>query len=147
MGKRLHVHKKHVIEYAGDFFNWKFSEFQELLETLCCDTTPHSSEFPDDWEVTKKEYKRALDALKEAKNGAKEVTFKPLNEYENECIFDVEDEILPLLHKIYPDDIVKNVLNEGFDLKEKALNQIVEDMQYIYDNADENQEYIYFSCF
>lgn len=137
MGKRLHVHKKHVIEYAdGQFFNWKFNEFQELLETLCCDTSPCASEFPDDWEVSKEEYKRVLDALKEAKNGAKEVTFKPLYDSESECVFGVEDEILPLLHDIYPDD-----------LEEEALNKIVEDMQYIYDNADENQEYIYFSCF
>ena len=132
MGKRLRVHKKHVIEYADrEFFNWKFQEFQELLEGLGCDTSPCAYDAPDDWEVDKDDFERALDILKKAKNGAKVV-----HDADSDCDYDVEKKIMPLIHDVYPND-----------LKEEALNKIVEDMQYLYDNADKETGYIYFSCF
>ena len=63
MGYRLHVCKMYKVEYAmGDAFNYKSMEFHNLLSA--CDVEYSGDEFDSDFEVSKKEWRKAIDKLK-----------------------------------------------------------------------------------
>ena len=63
MGYRLHVCKMYKVEYAmGDAFNYKSMEFHNLLSA--CDVEYSSDEFDSDFEVSKEEWRKAIDKLK-----------------------------------------------------------------------------------
>lgn len=140
MGMRLHVHKKHVIEYADiEAFNYKYNDFQYLLDTLGCSTTPDVSDFPDSFEVDEGEYKRALNALKTIKEHPElaEITIEPLNENESEVRLDVSEEIMDEVDGCYSDQKTPR----------EKLDQLIEDMQGFYDAADKTDGYLHFDAF
>jgi len=63
MGYRLHVCKLYKVEYAmGDAFNYKSMEFHNLLSA--CDVEYSGDEFDSDFEVSKEEWRKAIDNLK-----------------------------------------------------------------------------------
>ena len=63
MGYRLHVCKMYKVEYAmGDAFNYKRMEFHNLLSA--CDVEYSGDEFDSDFEVSKEEWRKAIDKLK-----------------------------------------------------------------------------------
>ena len=63
MGHRLHVASKYKVEYAlGDGFNYKVSEFHDLLASLGAVYTGDS--WDDDFEVSKSDWQQAIDKLK-----------------------------------------------------------------------------------
>ena len=63
MGYRLHVCKMYKVEYAmGDAFNYKSMEFHNLLSA--CDVEYSGDEFDSDFEVSKEEWRKAIDKLK-----------------------------------------------------------------------------------
>ena len=63
MGYRLHVCKMYKVEYAmGDAFNYKSMEFHNLLSA--CDVEYSGDEFDSDFEVSKEEWRKAIDNLK-----------------------------------------------------------------------------------
>lgn len=63
MGYRLHVCKVYKVEYAmGDAFNYKSMEFHNLLSA--CDVEYSGDEFDSDFEVSKEEWRKAIDKLK-----------------------------------------------------------------------------------
>ena len=63
MGHRLHVASKYKVEYAlGDGFNYKVSEFHDLLASLGAEYSGDS--WGDDFEVSKSDWQQAIDKLK-----------------------------------------------------------------------------------
>lgn len=63
MGYRLHVCKMYKVEYVmGDAFNYKSMEFHNLLSA--CDVEYSGDEFDSDFEVSKEEWRKAIDKLK-----------------------------------------------------------------------------------
>ena len=63
MGYRLHVAKVYKVEYAlGDAFNYKCEEFHNLLSA--CDATYTGESYESDFEVTKEDWRKAIDKLK-----------------------------------------------------------------------------------
>ena len=63
MGYHLHVCKMYKVEYAmGDAFNYKSMEFHNLLSA--CDVEYSGDEFDSDFEVSKEEWRKAIDKLK-----------------------------------------------------------------------------------
>ena len=63
MGYRSHVCKMYKVEYAmGDAFNYKSMEFHNLLSA--CDVEYSGDEFDSDFEVSKEEWRKAIDKLK-----------------------------------------------------------------------------------
>jgi hypothetical protein len=59
MGYRLHVHKKHVIEYGKDDFNWRHDEINSLLHDTCscCFNDEDFFENSTEIEVLRKDFK------------------------------------------------------------------------------------------
>lgn len=63
MSYRLHVAKKYEVEYAlGDAFNYKCSEFHNLLSACGAEYT--GEEWDADFEVSKDNWKKVIDKLK-----------------------------------------------------------------------------------
>ena len=63
MGYRLHVAKVYKVEYAiGDAFNYKSEEFHNLLSA--CGVEYTGDEYDSDFEVTKDEWRKAIEMLK-----------------------------------------------------------------------------------
>lgn len=63
MGHRLHVAKKYDVQYSlGDAFNYKTSEFHDLLSALGADYSGET--WDDDFEVSKDDWQKAIDKLK-----------------------------------------------------------------------------------
>ena len=63
MSYRLHVAKKYEVEYAlGDAFNYKCSEFHNLLSACGAEYT--GEEWDADFEVQKDDWKKVIDKLK-----------------------------------------------------------------------------------
>ena len=67
MGHRLHVAKTYTVEYAlPDNFNHEVTEFHDLLKSLDVDYTGES--WDDDFEVTKEDWQKGIDKLKNLAN-------------------------------------------------------------------------------
>ncbi len=67
MGYRLHVAREYKVEYAlGDAFNHKCEEFHDLLSALGAEYTGES--WDADFEVSKDDWKKAIDKLKNLNN-------------------------------------------------------------------------------
>lgn len=63
MGYRLHVARVYKVEYAlGDAFNYKSEEFHNLLSACGLEYT--GDEYDSDFEVSKEEWRKAIDKLK-----------------------------------------------------------------------------------
>lgn len=63
MGNRLHICKKHVIEYGETaYFNYQCEEFHQLMDSLEVEYTGGS--FDDDFEIQKEDFERGLYKLK-----------------------------------------------------------------------------------
>ena len=135
MGKRIHTLTKRVVEYSDyGSFNWKYNEFQELLEKLGCDTCPDSSEFPDDFEVDVEQYENALNILKTNKDKLLTDTYQiEINENAEAS----SDEIVRAINKC----------SDGELTEEKRIQSVIEDMEAFFEKADKQDGYIYFSAF
>ena len=59
MGYRLHVHKKHVIDYGKEDFNWRCDEINHLLRDTCscCFNDENFVESSTEIEVLRKDFK------------------------------------------------------------------------------------------
>ena len=135
MGKRVHTLTKRIVEYSDyESFNWKYNEFQQLLETLGCDTCPHSSEFPDDFEVDVKQYENALNVLKTNKDKLLTDTYQiEINESTEAS----SDEIVEAINDCFDSELTE----------EKRIQSVIEDMEAFFEKADKRDGYIYFSAF
>lgn len=67
MGHRLHVAKKYEVEYTlADNFNYEVEEFHDLLSSL--DVTYTGDSYDDQFDVSKEEWKKGIDKLKNLSN-------------------------------------------------------------------------------
>ena len=67
MGHRLHVAKTYTVEYAlPDNFNHEVTEFHDLLNSLDVSYTGES--WDDDFEVTKEDWQKGINKLKNLPN-------------------------------------------------------------------------------
>ena len=67
MGRRLHVAKTYIAEYAlPDNFNHEVTEFHDLLSSLGVTYTGES--WDDDFDVYKEEWQKGIDKLKNLAN-------------------------------------------------------------------------------
>ena len=135
MGKRVHTLTKRIVEYSDyESFNWKYNEFQQLLETLGCDTCPDSSEFPDDFEVDVQQYENALNILKTNKDKLLTDTYQiEINESTEAS----SDEIVEAINDCFDSELTE----------EKRIQSVIEDMEAFFEKADKHDGYIYFSAF
>ena len=63
MGKRLHIAKKYEVEWSDSaHFNWKISEFHDLLDAL--DVYYTGETWDDDFEVSKEDWQKGIDTLR-----------------------------------------------------------------------------------
>lgn len=67
MGHRLHVAKKYEVEYTlADNFNYEVEEFHDLLSSL--DVTYTGDSYGNQFDVSKEEWKKGIDKLKNLSN-------------------------------------------------------------------------------
>ena len=138
MGKRVHIAKKFVVEYAdGDGFNWKSEEFKNLLNTL--NVSVSGEDYADDWEVQTAEYDKALEYLKANRDAifnydsAEETDTEIYNE-------DVYDSIMALSNKEADDE-------DAYKTFCLRLDEIVSDMEYFKKKRQKNDDYMHFAAF
>lgn len=63
MGNRLHVAKKHTVEYGdAEYFNYQNEEFHDLMDALEVEYTGES--FDDEFEIQREDFERGLWKLK-----------------------------------------------------------------------------------
>ena len=135
MGKRVHTLTKRIVEYSDyESFNWKYNEFQQLLETLGCDTCPDSSEFPDDFEVDVEQYENALNVLKTNKDKLLTDTYQiEINESTEAS----SNEIVEAINDCFDDELTEK----------ERIQSVIKDMEAFFKKADKQDGYIYFSAF
>lgn len=137
MGKRLHVQKKHVIEYADrEFFNWKMEEFNDLLSEL--DVEVYGLDdygYGDDIEICREHLERAIGILKkmELDDSLEVVTWDNGEDYDDTEV-ECEDVRLRII-SLYGINPLKD------DVK-KYLTECISDLEYLRDNSDQNNYYI-----
>lgn len=67
MGNRLHVCKKHIIEYGDTaYFNYQNEEFHQLMDALGIEYTGESID--DEFEIQREDFERGLWKLKNIKS-------------------------------------------------------------------------------
>lgn len=63
MGNRLHICKRHIIEYGDvEYFNWQNEEFHELMDALEVNYT--GEYYDDEFEIQREDFERGLWKLK-----------------------------------------------------------------------------------
>lgn len=63
MGNRLHIAKRHIIEYGETaYFNWQNDEFHQLMDAL--EVTYTGEPFDDDFEIQREDFEKGLWNLK-----------------------------------------------------------------------------------
>lgn len=67
MGYRLYVHKRHIIEYDGGYFNWKNQSINEILSSFCAYNGNSDTTFSadDEIEVSRESFKAMLEKFKD----------------------------------------------------------------------------------
>lgn len=111
MGHRLHVAKKYDVEYSlADNFNYEVEEFHDLLSSL--DVSYTGDSYDNQFEVSKEEWKRGIDKLKNLSN------------LETEEKEDIESALKDL---------------------EEPLPEIIEFMELLFEEADQNHEFLVLS--
>lgn len=137
MGKRLHVQKKHVIEYASaEFFNWKMEEFNDLLSEL--DVHVYGLDdygYGDNIEISREHLERAIGILKkmELDDSLETITRDNGEDYDDtevEC-----EDVRQCIVSLYNINPLKD------DVKE-YLTKCISDLEYLRDNSDQNNYYI-----
>jgi len=124
MGKYLHVIKRHESYGDSEGFNWKYEEFNELLELLGCYMC-HEEDIFDRFECDVEEYKRALDLLKLYKaNGKTEEVENVFENSEAACLDDIEPYITEL----------------------GGIDYIINKMEAFYNERDMESDWITFSA-
>ena len=122
MGCRLHVHKKHVIDYGRDDFNWRCNEINNLLHDTCscCFNDEDFFENSTEIEVLREDFKKLY----------------------SEILTGTDEQIRERLLDTYclSEDIVK-------DLEEIGFAYIATSFKEMDEEAEDNGVYIYFSWF
>lgn len=142
MGKRLHVQKKHVNEYADrEFFNWKMEEFNDLMSEL--DVEVYGLDdygYGDDIEICRKHLERAIGILKkmEYDENIETITWDNGDDYDDtevDC-----DEVRHFIISLY--DI--NPMQEDAQV---YVTKLIDTLEYINENSDQNNSYIHMNWF
>ena len=122
MGYRLHVHKKHVIEYGKDDFNWRHDEINSLLHDTCSCTFNDEDFFENSTEI--------------------EVLRKDFKELYSEILTGTDEQIRERLLDAYS-------MNECTvkDLEEIGFAYIATIFKEMDEEAEANGDYIFFSWF
>lgn len=141
MGKRLHVQKKHVIEYAdSEFFNWKMEEFNDLLSEL--DVQVYGLDdygYGDYIEISREHLERAIGILKKMEQDDSLETITWDNGDYDDTWVECED-VRQRIVSLYNIDPLKD------DVKE-YLAKCISDLEYLRDNSDQNNCYIHMNWF
>lgn len=122
MGFRLHVHKKHIIDYGKNDFNWRCDEINHLLRDTCsgCFNDENFVESSTEIEVLREDFKKLY----------------------SEILTGTDEQIRERLLGTYclNEDIVK-------DLEEIGFAYIATTFKEMDEEAEDNGDYIYFSWF
>lgn len=121
MGHRLHVHKKHVIEYGIGAFSNRINPINYLLSETCDgDFNSDDVEYADEIELVRKDFKKLY----------------------SETLQGTDEEVKKRLMEEYDMNVVK--VN---DLKEIGFKRIADDFKAMDENSEEKGEYIHFSWY
>lgn len=105
MGHRLHVATKYNVEYScGSCFNYKVEEFHHLLLICGADFTGES--YDDEFEVSKNDWKKAIQKLKDIDSLDEDECMELVEAYENtgESLEEIIREMEYFLDKAEPAD-------------------------------------------
>ena len=151
MGRRVYVHKKHIVEYGAAAFNYQSEEFKDALNTLGLSVC--GDEYGDEFEVDKEYYKLALDTIKKHKNHILNWEKGDYNSIHAEKKIKTntvtidddgekvsEDSSYEIELEVYPHDFL-DVLKE----LNMTIDEFIEDMENFYKSADKHCEYLHFS--
>jgi hypothetical protein len=122
MGYRLHVHKKHVIEYGKDDFNWRHDEINSLLHDTCSCCFNDEDFFENSTEI--------------------EVLRKDFKELYSEILVGTDEQIRERLLDTYS---MNECTEKG--LEEIGFANIATIFKEMDEEAEANSDYIYFSWF
>lgn len=122
MGYRLHVHKKHVIEYGKDDFNWRHDEINSLLHDTCSCCFNDEDFFENSTEI--------------------EVLRKDFKELYSEILVGTDEQIRERLLDTYS---MNECTEKG--LEEIGFANIATTFKEMDEEAEDNDDYIYFSWF
>jgi hypothetical protein len=122
MGCRLHVHKKHVIEYGKDDFNWRHDEINSLLHDTCSCCFNDEDFFENSTEI--------------------EVLRKDFKELYSEILVGTDEQIRERLLDTYS---MNECTEKG--LEEIGFANIATIFKEMDEEAEANSDYIYFSWF
>jgi lipid II:glycine glycyltransferase (peptidoglycan interpeptide bridge formation enzyme) len=150
MGKRLHVVKKQREYGSTEAFNWCFDKFRDLIDNLGCNTCSED-EYSDFWELTKEEYKRAINILKLMKD----VPFKGNYSEQAKKIDQIiaSEKYQKLFSANYDDDC--SITAEDIDLYDVVkslndldieLNELISIMNGFLKEADKKSDWIQFEA-
>ncbi len=133
MGHRLHVAKKYDVQYAGgDAFNYKVDEMHNLLDACCENDYPYTGDsFDDEFEVKKSDWLQMIEAIKYVYGKDSTIT-KDDDWIDSDCI---------------RQSCINLVGDEDKPLTESELERLLSDLQYFYDNADPDNDYLHLSFF
>ena len=121
MGYRLHVHKKHIIEYGSGSFSNRNDSINDLLAVTCCGNFNNDDvEFADEIELVRKDFKKLY----------------------SETLQGTDDEVKKRLMEKYDMNVV-----EVNDLKEIGFKYIADNFKAMDENSEEKGEYIHFSWY
>ena len=122
MGYRLHVHKKHVIDYGKSDFNWNSDEINNFLRDTCscCFNDENFPESSTEIEVLREDFKKL---------------------YSN-ILTGTDEQIRERL-------LVEYCVNENTvkDLEKIGFANIATTFKEMDEEAEDNGDYIYFSWF
>ena len=138
MGKRVRVIQKHATYGTTEAFNWKYTQFSDLLATLFCEVFyTNNDEYSDNFECEFSQYDNALTMLKDyqehGRDKAKlEELYRKNSEKENAFTDDdanaTYDEIDKLLQEL------------------GGLENVIKAMQHYKDERDKECHYISFQA-
>ena len=122
MGCRLHVHKKHIVDYGKNDFNWNNDEINNLLHDTCSCCFSDEDFFANSKEI--------------------EVLRKDFKELYSKILTGTDEQIRNRLLDDYyvSENIVK-------DLEEIGFAYIATTFMEMDEEAEDNGDYIYFSWF
>lgn len=132
MGHRLHVAKKYDVQYEGGYaFNYKVEEIHNLIDACCENNYPYSGDsFDDEFEVYKSDWIEMIEVIKYV-YGLESTITKDDNWFDDDCV---------------RQSCINLVCDEDRPLTEDEVTGLLEDLQYLLDASDEDQDYLHL-CF
>lgn len=132
MSHRLHVAKKYDVQFAtGSAFNYKVTEMHHLLDACCENEYPYDGEsYDNEFEVSKEDWLQMIEVIKYV-YGLDSTITKDDDWVDSDCV---------------RQSCINLVKDKDEPLTEEEVTNLLSELQYFYDHADKENDYLHF-CF